>query len=88
MKVNQLIEILKTMPPEAKVFHIWDGEPRTEINIVYLSKAGHVMTIDNHQPIYSKMALPEDIDSESNKTYYTPEKTNPNSYEDAWDYGL
>lgn len=44
MTVKELQKILRTMPPNARVFHLWDSEPRTPIDYVYLSKTGHVIT--------------------------------------------
>lgn len=37
MKVNELITALQSMPQDAKVRHLWDGEARTEINLVWLA---------------------------------------------------
>ncbi len=59
MKVKQLIKELKKMPQNAKVYHIWDGEPRTEINHVYFSKSGKVMTLDDiNEKVYTDKHKP------------------------------
>lgn len=58
MKVKELINELKKMPQNAKVYHIWDGEPRTEINKVYFSKSGKVMTLDNNEDVYTDKHKP------------------------------
>lgn len=85
MNVGELINILETMPKDAKVFHIWDGEPRTAIDIVYLSKSGSVMTIAYNSPVYSEKARPLDDTTSDSKVYYSIK--NPKGYcpEDEWD---
>jgi hypothetical protein len=62
MKVKDLIEKLQAMPPDADVYHIWDGEPRTAIEVVYLSKSGDVMTVDYGEEVSSVQARPMDAD--------------------------
>jgi hypothetical protein len=57
MTVKELIKELKKMPREARVFHIWDGEPRTEIQSVWKTKKG-VMTMDKDEPIYNEEYRP------------------------------
>lgn len=80
MKVKELIKELKKMPPEARVFHIWDGEPRTAINVVYESKSGHVMTCDWGGMVYRDDYNPKDSDLGSFKygRFHAPE--NPKGY--------
>jgi hypothetical protein len=46
MTVSELIEELKKMPQEAKVMHFWDGRARTEIDFVWVSNAGYVVTAE------------------------------------------
>jgi hypothetical protein len=58
MKVKDLIEKLQALPPDADVYHIWDGEPRTAIEVVYLSKSGDVMTADYGEMVYTELARP------------------------------
>lgn len=60
MKVKELIDKLLEMPMDSKVWHIWDGDPRTEISVVYLAKNGDVMTADYNQYTCTKEAMPED----------------------------
>ena len=64
MNVKQLIDKLLEMPMDAPVLHIWDGDPRTEINIIYLAKNGEVMTADYNQSVYTKEAWPEDYNGD------------------------
>lgn len=52
MKVPELIKVLKLMPSNAKVYHLWDGEARTEIKHVYLARSGNVITADDRQVAY------------------------------------
>lgn len=52
MKVKDLISELQKMPQEAIVWHLWDGALRTQINIVYESKTGDVVTSDYDMVCY------------------------------------
>ena len=76
MTIKELIFNLSRLPPEAKVVHIWDGEPRTEIQLVWLSKRGDVMTSDYDQVVYSNEARPIKIkNNKKNKYWQTVSKT-------------
>jgi hypothetical protein len=89
MTVVELIEKLKKMPPRARVFHIWDGEPRTGINIVYKSRCGAVMTADWGEVVYSTNARPKDAPtSEENKHWCLPDfsKSSKHSKDDFIDF--
>lgn len=70
MIVKDLIKQLQEMPQESEVFHLWDGEPRTSINIVYESKNGGVITSDFGQPCYSENATPKGTDNHG-EIFYT-----------------
>lgn len=59
MTVGQVIEALKKMPPDADVLHLWDGEARTSIEVIWLAKAGYVVTSDLEHVCYSTEARPE-----------------------------
>lgn len=74
MKVRQLIEELKKMPQDADVFHLWDGAPRTEINVIYLARNGMVVTADNGEVCYGTNRRPHDAPTEEEHPYWcTPE---------------
>lgn len=64
MKVKELIEILKKMPMEAEIYHLWDGEPRTKINVVYESRIGNVITSDFGEYCYGEENKPVGADDE------------------------
>jgi len=70
MKVKELIERLKKMPQEKEVWHLWDGEPRTVINIVYESKNGNVVTADNNMICYSNCARPKNAPTEEEDRHW------------------
>ena len=74
MKVKELISQLLTMPLDAHVYHIWDGEPRTEINFIWVSKRGDVMTADYSENVYSDLSRP--ITADKNKDWSTPKGQN------------
>jgi len=84
MKVKELIEKLKELPPEAKVFHLWDGRPRTQINVVYEAKNGNVVTSDYDMVCYPSSARPKDAPNSDEDEFWETEK-NPNGYtDDGW----
>lgn len=70
MKVKELIKKLETMPQDAEVFHLWDGEPRTKIVHVWLSKNGNVITSDSGEVCYSTESRPIDAPSEKENPYW------------------
>lgn len=60
MTASELIEALKAMPADAVVRHLWDGEARTVIEHVWLSRSGDVITADNGMACYSEETRPID----------------------------
>ena len=58
MKVSELINALAQMPQDAEVLHLWDGEARTAINHVWLSRGGDVVTADSGIVCYSEETRP------------------------------
>jgi len=87
MTVKELIKELQKMPQNARVFHLWDGEPRTAINVVYETKNGMVMTSDYEQVCYSTDARPKEAPTSEENRYWETTK-NPKGYtgEDDWDF--
>jgi hypothetical protein len=77
MKTKDLIEVLRTMPPDSDVYHLWDGEPRTAIAVVYLSRNGDVITADYDMVCYTDRHRPADAPSSKEEPYWctadTPE---------------
>lgn len=79
MTAEQLIEVLKTMPKDAQVWHLWDGELRTKVEVVYLSRSGKVVTADYDEVCYTGKSRPLDAPDESENKYWSTEK-NPNKH--------
>lgn len=76
MKVSKLIECLQKMPPDAEVWHLWDGELRTEIQHVWLSRDGVVGTADYDQVLYTGDARPSDApDAKEDPYWSTPSQS-------------
>ncbi len=76
MKVKDLISELKKMPADAEVMHLWDGEARTTIQVVYLSKNGTVITADYGEVCYSSESRPIDAPTSEEERYWqTPNNT-------------
>ena len=74
MKVRELITALQTMPADADVKHLWDGCPRTSIEIVYLARSGEVVTSDYDMVCYYTDCRPADAPTEQQEPYWTTEK--------------
>jgi hypothetical protein len=60
MNVGQLITKLRNMPLDAEVTHLWDGEERSVINHVWLSRGGSVVTADFGMVCYTTESRPID----------------------------
>ena len=87
MTARELIEELKKLPQDARVFHLWDGEPRTAINVVYESKSGNSVTADYEHMCYSSSARPKDAPTSEEDNFWKT-KEDPKGYntDDEWDY--
>ena len=70
MRVDELIKELKKLPEDAIVYHLWDGELRTEINVVYLSNSGKAVTADNEEVCYSTESRPTDAPTAEEQKYW------------------
>ena len=71
MKVSKLIERLQQMPLDADVFHLWDGELRTAIEHVWLSRDGVVGTADHDMVLYTGDARPIDAPTAAEDPYWS-----------------
>lgn len=85
MTVKELIIELKKMPQNARVFHLWNGELRTAVNVVYEAKNGVVVTSDFEMVCYSTGTRPKWAPSSEEDRYWkTPE--NPKGCDDECDF--
>jgi len=76
MKAKELIAALETMPPDANVTHLWDGEARTSIEHVWLSRGGYVVTADCEMTCYSDDTRPLTAPTEDeDPVWQTPGKS-------------
>lgn len=71
MKVAELIEKLREMPPDANVWHVWDGAARTQIEYVWLSRGGEVITADEDEVVYDTGSRPLDAPTSEEDRYWT-----------------
>lgn len=74
MTVEELIIELRKMPQNARVFHLWDGRPRTAINVVYESKNGMVITSDYEMNCILTEARPKDAPTRQQERYWETPK--------------
>lgn len=74
MTVRKLIAELEKMPPGAEVAHLWDGEPRTNIEHVWLARGGFVVTADHDQVCYSTKSRPKEAPTAQQDQYWQTPK--------------
>ena len=76
------------MPQDAKVWHLWDDELRTEVEVevVYLSRSGKVVTSDFNVVCYTGKSRPVDAPTEDEDKHWSTPK-NPNPYS-SFDGGI
>ena len=70
MKVSELIAILATMPMDAPVMHLWDGQLRTEIQFVWLARSGEVATSDYSMVCYATDERPVEAPTAEQAPYW------------------
>lgn len=58
MNVKELRDLLSTMPDDATVRYIWDGEARSTVRHAWLSRGGDVMLADEREVVYSTSSRP------------------------------
>ena len=58
MNVRELIEALGSLPPDAKVTYLWDGEPRSTVVHAYLARSGDVVLADDCEPVFDQEDRP------------------------------
>lgn len=82
MTAKELIALLATMPPDARVFHLWDGALRTEVEHVWLSRSGVVGTSDVGQVCYCAEDWPANAPTEEEIPYWsTPDSNGPATHD-------
>jgi len=79
MVVKELIKALNKMPQNADVLHLWDGEPRTTIDVVYESRIGEIITAPFNMVAYSTDARPKDAPTSVEDRYWHT-AYDPNDY--------
>jgi hypothetical protein len=72
---EELITLLAEMPPNAQVFHLWDGELRTEIQHVWLTRDGRIGTSDDREVCYSTEDRPVDAPTTEENPYWSTRST-------------
>lgn len=75
MTAKELMALLATMPPDARVWHLWDGALRTEIQHVWLARSGVVATADDNHVCYDTDDRPAGTpDSKQDPYWSTPDQ--------------
>ena len=81
MKVGELIESLKCLPPGADVVHLWHGEAGTTIEHVWLSRDGQVVTADCDELCYRGGTRPVGAPTAKKDPYWRTPKLTRKEYE-------
>ena len=71
MTVARLLAALARMPLTADVRYVYDGEARSDVDHVWLSRDGHVVLAQSDEPVYSKESQPSNA-VEEDGYWYTP----------------
>ena len=74
MNVKELIQALEAMPQEMEVAHLWDGEARTNIALVWVARDGFVVTSDYDEVCYSEGTRPETAPTTEEDAYWTTQQ--------------
>jgi hypothetical protein len=84
MQVKKLIKALKQMPQDAYVWHLWDGEARTQIKHVWLAREGRVITADDEQVCYTGKTRPKGSPTEKKEPYWKTPVSKPTDEDVKW----
>jgi len=68
MNVKQVIEQLQTLPKDANVFYVWDSEPRSEVEEIYVAQSGKVILKTEDDVVYNENEKPTSVLSGSQET--------------------
>lgn len=75
MNVAELLAALASMPPDATVRCVWDGEPRSAIRHVWLALSGGVNLADQNDVVYDPNERPAGAVEDELGHWYTPRVT-------------
>ena len=78
MNVAKLMEKLWTMPRDAEVGYVWDGEVRSNVEHIWLARNGNVVLADCDHYVYSGDSRPIDAPTTEQNRYW---KTSPEGEE-------
>ena len=70
MTAKELIEYLKQMPQDTNVYYLYDGEPRTDIDVCYLAKNGKVVLSDYGQIVHTEDCRPVGAPTRKEQQWY------------------
>jgi hypothetical protein len=70
MKVSDLIEVLKLMPPTATVGYVYDGHVRGSADLAWLSRGGEVVLSGYNEVLYGNDERPVDAPTEKEDRYW------------------
>ena len=73
MNVRELIEALGSLPQDAKVTYLWDGEPRSTVVHAYLARSGDVVLADDCELVYDQEDRP--VGAQADECWLTSDLT-------------
>jgi len=75
MKVKDIIKFLNTVDQEKEVWHVWDGEPRSKIEAMWVARNGNIISGPIGEPVYSEESRPDGAPFEEEDRYWEPIKS-------------
>lgn len=70
MTVRELIKALESMPPDHTVLTHWDGDLRGSVDVVDVTRGGHVGLYEYGEAVYSTENRPEWAPAEKAEPYW------------------
>lgn len=70
MNAKELKYFLQSMPDDANVKYIWDGEARSSVSHVWLSNGGDVILCDVRDGVYDAENLPLGVTKDDGALYW------------------
>lgn len=61
MNAKELRKLLENLPDDANVKALWDGEVRSQVRHVWITRDGDIVLADQNQDVFHAADYPKDI---------------------------
>lgn len=72
MKVKDVIKFLSTVDQEKEVWHVWDGQPRSKIEAMWVARNGNIISGPLDECVYSEEYRPNSAPFEKEDGHWEP----------------